>query len=45
LCIPNTIPSLQNGDGFCDKPEKLEKVMDVIEEKLNEGDEEDEEED
>ena len=35
----------QNGDGFCDKPEKLEKVMDAIEQKLNEGeDDEDEEE-
>jgi len=34
----------QNGDGFCDKPEKLEKVMDTIEQKLNEGDEDEEEE-
>lgn len=35
----------QNGDGFCDKPEKLEKVMDTIEQKLNEGeDDEDDEE-
>ena len=38
----------QNGDGFCDKPEQLEKVMDVIEQKLNDGEDdedEDEEED
>lgn len=39
------VHSKENGDGFCDKPEKLEKVMDAIEQKLNDGeDEEDEEE-